>query len=361
MAWLTGWDNRKSHNINSAVGAGTNYQVRITVHYGAGSDSGEDVYCNSKCKTDFGDIRFTDNDETTELDYWMEEKTDSDYAVFWVEVADDLSSNQSIYVYYGNAGATYTDDYSDQEHIENTFLLGDHFDDAVLDTARWDETGNGSVALNASILEVTGWVGTSTKVAHTVTSDNAFGATIRLRGKLKFFQLATGIYDYFGMRNTDVDNMIVANYITTKRVQNRQNSSGSHITYINTAINSYFTIEILCKSGDQVDYDFDNGTETVSHITDAFVPDSAMNIWMQADKDISAQAEVYVDWVFIAKYVSPEPAHSTWGSEEPLLAAAAGLNLPQALPVILGGYKNKKTIIPLFKSRFPKFKPRVIA
>jgi len=104
MGWLTGWTYRKSHVINSASGAGTNYQVKIKAHYGSGTDSGEDVYLNGKCRTDFGDIRFTDDDGETELDYWMEEKVDSDYAVFWIEIADDLSSsNATIYIYYGNS------------------------------------------------------------------------------------------------------------------------------------------------------------------------------------------------------------------------------------------------------------------
>ena len=39
-----------------------------------------------KCRSDFGDIRFTDSDGVTELSYWMEEKVDGDYAVFWVKV-----------------------------------------------------------------------------------------------------------------------------------------------------------------------------------------------------------------------------------------------------------------------------------
>jgi len=107
--WLTGWSYRKSHVINPASGAGTNYQVRIVAHYGSGTDSGEDVYLNGKCRTDFGDIRFTSSDGVSLLDYWMEEKVDGDYAVFWVEVADDLSTNPvTIYIYYGNLSATTT-------------------------------------------------------------------------------------------------------------------------------------------------------------------------------------------------------------------------------------------------------------
>ena len=31
--WLSGWQYRKSHVINSASGAGTNYQVKVKVYY----------------------------------------------------------------------------------------------------------------------------------------------------------------------------------------------------------------------------------------------------------------------------------------------------------------------------------------
>lgn len=104
VIWLSGWNYRTRHVINHATGAGTNYQVSITVHYGGGAASDDDVYTDRGCRTDFGDIRFTDDDKTTELDYWMESKTDSDNAVFWVEVADDLSSeDQTIYVYWGES------------------------------------------------------------------------------------------------------------------------------------------------------------------------------------------------------------------------------------------------------------------
>ena len=45
--WLSEWGYRKSHNLTGATGAGTDYQVSITVHSGSGSDSGDDVYLDS--------------------------------------------------------------------------------------------------------------------------------------------------------------------------------------------------------------------------------------------------------------------------------------------------------------------------
>ena len=122
--WLNDWSYRKAHVINPASGAGTNYQIKIRVNYSNGTDSGENVYLNTHSRTDFGDVRFTDDDGITELDYWMEEKVNGDYAIFWIEIPDDLSiSNQTIYVYYSNPIATSTSD----GHA--TFLIFDHFDD----------------------------------------------------------------------------------------------------------------------------------------------------------------------------------------------------------------------------------------
>ena len=66
---------------------------------------GEDVYCNSLCRTDFGDIRFTD-DNNNLLDYWMQIKSDGSNAVFWVKIAGSLEvTSQTVYVYYGKSDA----------------------------------------------------------------------------------------------------------------------------------------------------------------------------------------------------------------------------------------------------------------
>jgi len=67
-------------------------------------DVNEMVGLNNHCRDDFGDVRFTKSDGITLLDYWMEEKVDGEYAVFWVEVADDLSSSDvTVYIYYGKS------------------------------------------------------------------------------------------------------------------------------------------------------------------------------------------------------------------------------------------------------------------
>jgi hypothetical protein len=112
-----GWNCRKSHVIQHLSGTGSGYPIRIQAHYGnTSNDDGSDVYLHEMCKPDFGDVRFTAADGNTQLDYWMESCNSYNSAVFWVRIAEDLSStDRTIYIYYGNAEAT---------EASNQFLTG---------------------------------------------------------------------------------------------------------------------------------------------------------------------------------------------------------------------------------------------
>jgi hypothetical protein len=130
--YSTSWNYRKSHIIEHAAGAGTLYQIRLLVYYGSGTDSGGVVYLGGKCQYDFDDVRFTDDNGYTLLDYWRESKTDYGSAVFWVEIKDDLSTtDRMFYIYYGNTGANST------SNFDATFIFGDPFDSSTLSTSRW--------------------------------------------------------------------------------------------------------------------------------------------------------------------------------------------------------------------------------
>jgi hypothetical protein len=97
-AYPNGYTYRKQIDITGDAGAAANYQVPLTVNCGVGDDAAGVAYLDSDATNCPYDIMFTDDDGTTELDFWRE---DGDDTAFWVEVADDLSSNQTIYLYYG--------------------------------------------------------------------------------------------------------------------------------------------------------------------------------------------------------------------------------------------------------------------
>ena len=132
MAFPGDWSYFKTQQLSaSADGALTNFQIQIRVHYGSGSDSGKDVYCGSNCETDFDDIRFA-NDSDVELDHYLIDKTDSDFALYWVEVDSIAGAGDTeIRVYYGNGGAA-------SASSTNAFLFYDALDDH---TSGWSTSG----------------------------------------------------------------------------------------------------------------------------------------------------------------------------------------------------------------------------
>lgn len=104
--WNNWWRKRKAITISNTAGALSGYQVLLDVSY------------DSDMQSDFDDLRFT-NATGTELDYWLESKTDSSSALVWVET-DSLaaSGDTTIYMYYGNSAAT------SASSAANTFTVG---------------------------------------------------------------------------------------------------------------------------------------------------------------------------------------------------------------------------------------------
>lgn len=126
VAWYnTSWPLRKAVTIDNTGNANTltNYQVQISVTY------------DSDMQADFDDIRFTDSDGATLIDHWLETKTDSTSATFWVEIPSiSASSNKTIYMYYGNSTA------SSISSGDNTFLFFDDFSSELdVATTGWDD------------------------------------------------------------------------------------------------------------------------------------------------------------------------------------------------------------------------------
>jgi hypothetical protein len=58
-------------------------------------------------RSDCGDIRFTDSDGQTQLNYWIESGCNTSSTKIWVKVPSiPANSTKTIYVYYGNSSAT---------------------------------------------------------------------------------------------------------------------------------------------------------------------------------------------------------------------------------------------------------------
>ena len=315
--WLESWSYRKSHAINSASGAGTNYQVRIIAHYGSGGDFGEDVYFNEKCREDFGDVRFTDDDGNTLLDYWMEKKVNGDYAIFWVEIEDDLSSNdQTIYLYYGKNDATTTSNGAD------TFIRWDDFD---LDYSENDVPK-----------AARGWSTADTPLVKTVSADRS-GLGCELEGpptsrdaiymNIPSPQTGVKIHHYFHIDNIDsyIDGWFSMRDSSTALLTAIKLSNGE-MKYCSEGIYRSFnpqldyakdtwykiTEKIIAGVGGSFVVEVD-GIDYTGKLDGTAIIINANSYWYV---DAYSSNTQFCDHFFIAKYVYPEPGHGSWGGEE---------------------------------------------
>jgi len=320
--WLTGWSYRKSHQIvGSTAGAQTDYQVRITVYYGSGTDSGGNVYLNGKCRTDFGDIRFTASDGSTLLAYWIESYTASSSAVFWVKVPSIPASpnTATIYIYYGKSDATTT------SNGDATFLFFDDFPGTAVNTTKWTVLSGGSVSVSNGELVLTGDGSNRGKVASITFQSTDY---VRMRVKSRVADASESSL------------LAVLQHDKTYGASSNRPSNGFwHETY-GTDFNIYKGVSNTLTKLTSVTYDF--YPDTNYHILEFVKSGSSMKgyadgVLKTSVSDTTTFSSKYiglasrerayatrVDWVFISKYVEPEPSHGSWGGEETPTPPGAG-------------------------------------
>lgn len=319
FAWYdNSWSYRKSHIINSATGAGTDYQIKLTVHYGSGTDSADEVYLGGKGNADFSDLRFTSSDGETLLPYWIQSKTDSDNAVVWVKISDDISSSSAtIYVYYGNSSAT------SASNGENTFIFFDDFDGSSVDSSKWDEvnTGAGSVTISGgtvTILSNGDWWGTSDASRYLV-SKSSMGTNYATEAFVVQSGVGDGYARFFGLRSGaapsekqfvllgDSDHSHITN-VYRLAVWGGASWFGNNTGTIDTGVNKIARFEV---NGDNVKSYYDDSLANNMTVSD-------WNLGYIALTDTNGSNPSEFDWIFSRKYVDPEPTNGTWGAEEDL-------------------------------------------
>jgi hypothetical protein len=99
LEWMnSSWIYRKSISVGNSGSELTNEDVLVTIDT-------ETLINASKLQSDCDDLRFTDSDESTALDYWVEGGCDTSATQVWVRIPTLPSGGKTIYVYYGNSEA----------------------------------------------------------------------------------------------------------------------------------------------------------------------------------------------------------------------------------------------------------------
>lgn len=297
--WLDDYEYRKSHIILNATGAGTNYQLKLTVYYGSGTDSGNSVYLDSKSQTDFDDIRFTDNDKTTLLDYWIEEKTDGDNATVWFEVRDNMtSSNVTIYLYYGKAGA------SSASNGEQTFLFFDDFPGSSLNGSKWGSNGAPSVAGGSVTIEGSGEY---IRTLGTYAADSA----MRARASLTYTtQSRLGFHDTTNPASAPLA-MFQNDFPVASKYNARTYVSGDENDDIGTAYQGTRVWEVMRRDTTDVRFFIDDAQVGTTHTSE--VPTGNMYFGGSVFTDGGVAV---IDWILLREWILSPPQHDAWGAEE---------------------------------------------
>ena len=317
MSWLTGWSYRKTVTITGQSGAGTNYQVDFSI----GDAAGGDFNLKSHCTSFPNDIQVTDNNQTTPLDYWVEDLT-VDPITIWVEVADDLGSNVDICVYYGKSGE------SSASSGTNTFEFFDDFGDNNIDTNKWDTSG----ATYNSVTETTGQLHLESTVdGQYLHSRGSILADFQiiLKGKtttnwLNIFPHSDGADDpwydanQFGFMFDDFNSWIRIEHDGGRNTTNYNFATDTW--YIMRATKVASALNLKLYDADDVYIDEVSATLT-----------NAMSTRIPAFRCSGTGMEDY-EYIRVRKYASPEPTFSSAGAEESAPAAA--------IPIFMHHYGN---------------------
>jgi hypothetical protein len=277
----------------------TNYQVKLTVPYVA------------NMRADFGDLRFTSSDGSTQLSYWIESYTASSSAVVWVKIPSFPAGNTTIYMYYGNPWTNTTGNGT------NTFDFFDDFSAASIDTAKWTITDATGFSIVSGELKGTNTTGRIKSIA-------TFSSGVVLRTKSRRITLSGNGY------------MIGGFWLSTANSVGFIHHPGDHYrndgTWVSLGTTSPASTDLLTrisvKSSSAVDISVTNyGTgasyQNIANISNA-VTSEPIVLGRRYDDAYTGQAyEAYWDWIFVHKYSAVEPTFSL-GTEEVAVGAVCG-------------------------------------
>jgi len=126
--WDPSWLYRKAVNLNNAGSTQTNYQVMVTINT-------QQMITDTKLQADCDDLRFM-TAAGVSLNFAIDPDSTCNTSAtdYWVKVDSIAAGASSIFMYYGNVGA------SSALNPDGTFEFFDEFTGASLDSNKW-QTG----------------------------------------------------------------------------------------------------------------------------------------------------------------------------------------------------------------------------
>nr|MDO8082912.1 DUF2341 domain-containing protein [Candidatus Freyarchaeota archaeon] len=324
-SWLSEWGYRKSHTINgSTAGVQTNYQMRIVVNYGSGTDNDEKVYCNAHCRYDFSDVRFTNSDGATQLNYWMESKYDGDNATFWVQINNIPASPNTakIYIYYGKSDATTA------SNGDNTFIFFDDFLGSSINNTKWNTRILSGDSITVSNSECYIDCNTPSGWCQLRTNNNFSESNCIYETKCKGVSSGSGnayvpdlaIWDVWTYPVPDrrklnylIEQSWAGYYGGSMRTFFVYGGPSTEVIHIGYSQCTQFVIMQIVRESSEFAGVFINLENSLAVFSGWC---TVANFSAYLSLSCYDNSEAKYDWVRIRNYCSPEPTHGSWGGEE---------------------------------------------
>lgn len=302
--FLSNWRyNRRLTITGTTAGAQTNYPMKLNVYNSVGTDSPGKIYLNGNAKSDFSDLRFTKSDKVTFLDYWIESYAPGVSAVVWVEVGSIPASPSmtDIYIYYGNSVAT------GLSSGERTFLLFDDFLGMTLNSSKWIVPVNNVYAINNGKLQVLRQDALVSSSIYSVQQNLGTLTAAVAKAQIPWGG-TTGSYnfDYFGYSSNGQwgsNTVVIAG-----------NGNGGYASSLLNYVSGWVKATISGDSNEHIweirrtsteSYAFKDNVQVAGPLSIQY-PTGSGGINFQNQMS-SGNDGYYVDWVYVRKYVSPEP------------------------------------------------------
>lgn len=304
---LYSWLYKIPVTITNTGGALTNYQVQITLNTQA-------LISGGKMLATGADIRVTDTDKCTAVDFWFEPTTiNTTTTQLWVEVPSiSASSSKIIYIYYGNGAAASTGD------GDNTFSFFDDF--GTFNATKWSATGAYSVA-SSEITITTGSIYSDA----TVASQAGFIS----EAKVKWNDVAN---NYSGLEIANAQSTSGSNGGSNKLIYlMTNNGSGNVIAFAANGTAASYNItsgsaQFAATAG--TSYIIGHavtGTQVILYnnraVTNSYAGtwSGAYYLWLGYFTGSAAGtaniSDIVADWVLVRQYASPAPTTGN-GTEE---------------------------------------------
>ncbi len=257
-------------------------------------------------ENDFSDLRFVNHSgNSIELDYWIEDKSDGNWALVWVEISDNITANNQIiaWMYYGNSDAP------SASNAGNTFVLFDDFLGTSYDDTIWGTNFDSNAVVSGSTVALSGDWNTG---GHYFATDNSFTSPIIAQAKARITSTSSDMDLSFGFQNSQTTQWWTdANCVwclfdsngggaaNTKTIK----TGGIYDTGNEATSTAWETHIIEYLSGTTNWYDSNLGWLNTSRSTNS-------PFYFSLAGDTDSASVVYIDYVFLRNYSSEIPTYS---------------------------------------------------